>query len=189
MRNGVECVGLHYQSHIRRPAFSHQPKSLENHHHAQCLVPASLRHILVGCKASLSQGRLTWRHNEVLKCFAAEIENKRVVTNATPYPGQVPTGDIVQHQTLCLPTPDKWILSRPPRDWKRSQPVDQLISLWSACFNRGSIVIKKLKHLMKFGTQLMMCQGLALLSGHGRENSYFGKNSAESSGIVRSSPN
>lgn len=75
VRNGVECVGLHYQSHIRRPAFSHQPRSLENHHHAQCSVPASLRHILVGCKASLSQGGYTWPHNKVLKCLAAELEN------------------------------------------------------------------------------------------------------------------
>lgn len=40
---------------------------------------------------------------------------------------------------------------------------------------------------MKLGTQLMMCQGVALLGGHGRENS--GKNGAETSGIVKSSPN
>ncbi|KAK0148173.1 hypothetical protein N1851_012107 [Merluccius polli] len=33
----------------------------------QCLAPATLKHILVGCKTSLTQGRYTWRHNQVLK--------------------------------------------------------------------------------------------------------------------------
>lgn len=50
----------------------------------QCAAPANLKHILVGCKTSLTQGRYTWRHNQVLKCLAAEIENKRATTNAMP---------------------------------------------------------------------------------------------------------
>lgn len=50
-----------------------------------CLSPASLRHILTSCKVSLSQGRYTWRHNQVLKCLAATIKTKRVATNALPF--------------------------------------------------------------------------------------------------------
>ncbi|KAK0148024.1 hypothetical protein N1851_012273 [Merluccius polli] len=50
----------------------------------QCLAPATLKHILVGCKTSLTQGRYTWRHNQVLKCLAAALESKRVITNAKP---------------------------------------------------------------------------------------------------------
>ncbi|KAK0139173.1 Retrovirus-related Pol polyprotein from type-2 retrotransposable element R2DM [Merluccius polli] len=54
----------------------------------QCAAPATLKHILVGCKTSLTQGRYTWRHNQVLKCLAAELENKRVSINAMPLNAQ-----------------------------------------------------------------------------------------------------
>ena len=47
-----------------------------------CAAPANLKHILVGCRTSLTQGRYTWRHNQVLKCLAAELEIRRVTTNA-----------------------------------------------------------------------------------------------------------
>ncbi len=49
-----------------------------------CAAPANLRHILVGCKNSLTQGRYTWCHNQVLRCLAAAIESKRVSTKAIP---------------------------------------------------------------------------------------------------------
>ncbi|KAL7834883.1 hypothetical protein SRHO_G00291360 [Serrasalmus rhombeus] len=49
-----------------------------------CSVPAGLKHILVGCKTSLSQGRYTWRYNQVLRCLASAIEEKRTATNAAP---------------------------------------------------------------------------------------------------------
>ena len=54
----------------------------------QCAAPANLKHILVGCKTSLTQGRYTWRHNQVLKCLAAELEKMRVTTNAMPLNAQ-----------------------------------------------------------------------------------------------------
>ena len=38
---------------------------------ALCPTPATLKHILTGCKTSLTQGRYTWRHNQVLKSLAA----------------------------------------------------------------------------------------------------------------------
>ena len=38
---------------------------------------ATLKHILSVCKVSLSQGRYTWRHNQVLRSLAAGIEDKR----------------------------------------------------------------------------------------------------------------
>ena len=43
----------------------------------------SLRHILSGCKVSLSQGRYTWRHNQVLKCLAEAVDDKRREANSS----------------------------------------------------------------------------------------------------------
>lgn len=37
-----------------------------------CLAPVTLKHILVGCKTSLMQGRYTWRHNQVPGCYIGE---------------------------------------------------------------------------------------------------------------------
>ncbi|KAK0136753.1 Retrovirus-related Pol polyprotein from type-2 retrotransposable element R2DM [Merluccius polli] len=51
-----------------------------------CPSPANLKHILVACKTSLTQGRYTWRHNQVLKCLAAALESRRTVINALPSP-------------------------------------------------------------------------------------------------------
>ena len=49
-----------------------------------CPAPATLRHVMTGCKTSLSQGRYTWRHNQVLKSLAAALEIKRSATNSLP---------------------------------------------------------------------------------------------------------
>ena len=49
-----------------------------------CPSPATLKHILVGCKTSLTQGRYTWRHNQVLKCLANALESQRTRVNALP---------------------------------------------------------------------------------------------------------
>lgn len=46
-----------------------------------CSAPANLKHILVGCKTSLTQGRYTWRHNQVLRSLAATIEQARAAIN------------------------------------------------------------------------------------------------------------
>ena len=51
-----------------------------------CPSPATLKHILVGCKTGLTQGRYTWRHNQVLKCLAAVLESRRTSMNALPPP-------------------------------------------------------------------------------------------------------
>lgn len=48
-----------------------------------CPSPANLKHILVGCKTSLSQGRYTWRYNHVLK-------TRRTKINALPPPSFYP---------------------------------------------------------------------------------------------------
>ena len=42
----------------------------------------SLRHILLGCKVSLSQGRYRWRHNQVLTCLAAAVDKRREVNSS-----------------------------------------------------------------------------------------------------------
>jgi len=49
-----------------------------------CASPATLQQILVGCKASLIQGRYTWHHNKVLRCLAATPKDKGTSTKATP---------------------------------------------------------------------------------------------------------
>lgn len=49
---------------------------------ALCSSPATLKHIMSGCKTSLRQGRYTWRHNQVLKILA--LESKRSVINSQP---------------------------------------------------------------------------------------------------------
>lgn len=54
-----------------------------------CSSPASLRHILTGCKVSLSQGRYTWRQNYMLKCLAAAIETKKIPTTTLPFRAQL----------------------------------------------------------------------------------------------------
>lgn len=51
-----------------------------------CPTLATLKHILVGCKTSLKQGRYTWRHNQVLKFLAAVLESRRTRVNALPSP-------------------------------------------------------------------------------------------------------
>ncbi|KAL3976668.1 homeobox protein Meis3 [Sarotherodon galilaeus] len=53
-----------------------------------CTVPAILKHILVGCRTSLTQGRCTWRHNQVLRCLAEKVEGKRKSINAQPFTNQ-----------------------------------------------------------------------------------------------------
>ncbi|KAL7393910.1 hypothetical protein ABVT39_017600 [Epinephelus coioides] len=53
-----------------------------------CTTPATLKHILVGCRTSLTQGRYTWRHNQVLRCLADKLECKRVFINAQPFINQ-----------------------------------------------------------------------------------------------------
>lgn len=48
----------------------------------QCAAPATLKHILVGCENSLTQGRYTWCHKQVLRCLASALEDKRVSISA-----------------------------------------------------------------------------------------------------------
>lgn len=48
----------------------------------QCAAPATLKHILMGVKNSLTQGRYTWHHKLVLRCLATALEDKRVSISA-----------------------------------------------------------------------------------------------------------
>lgn len=47
-------------------------------------TPATLKHIMADCKTSFTQGRYTWKHNQVLKSLAAALESKRSTTNSSP---------------------------------------------------------------------------------------------------------
>ena len=94
---------------------------------AQC-VSASLKHILVGCKTSLTQGRYTWRHNQVLKCLAAALESRRTSVNAlAPSPQWQPTTFVREGEGRVSPTafrPDTGQLSG-ARDWKLQADLGQ----------------------------------------------------------------
>ena len=78
----------------------------------QCAAPATLKHILVGCKTSLTQGRYTWRHDQVLKCLAAKLEEKRVTTNALPPSAQ----STIPRKTAFIREGEKRRTKPPPAD-------------------------------------------------------------------------
>jgi len=47
-------------------------------------LPVTIRNILIGCEVALSQGRFTWRHDQVLRYLAVALEGKRNMTNKLP---------------------------------------------------------------------------------------------------------
>ncbi|XP_047436657.1 uncharacterized protein LOC125005378 [Mugil cephalus] len=88
---------------------------------ALCQTPGTLRHILTGCKTSLSQGRYTWRHNQVLRQLAITLEERRSTTNALPPPmprhsntttfvkaGQLPIKPSARVETTILDSARDW---------------------------------------------------------------------------------
>ncbi|XP_078118984.1 uncharacterized protein LOC144525794 [Sander vitreus] len=94
-----------------------------------CPSPATLKHILVGCKTSLTQGRYTWRHNQVLKCLAAVLESRRTSVNALPPPSSrwrpIPfVWEGEGQASLITVRPDTGQLVR-ARDWKLLADLDK----------------------------------------------------------------
>ena len=96
---------------------------------ALCQTPATLNHILTGCKTSLSQGRYTWRHNQVLRQLAITLEERRTTNNALPplmpgHPnttvfiraGQLPTKPSARVEVSLLDS---------ARDWRMQVDLDQ----------------------------------------------------------------
>merc|ERR1712055_168997 len=49
-----------------------------------CGENGTLSHILSSCKVALSQGRFTWRHNQVLRQIALVVDSKRKNHNNQP---------------------------------------------------------------------------------------------------------
>ncbi|MGH0118374.1 UNVERIFIED_CONTAM: hypothetical protein FKN15_047779 [Acipenser sinensis] len=98
--------------------------------------PATLRHILTGCKVALSQGRLTWRHDQVLLCLALALEDKCNMTNKLP---PVPSKHYTQKTTFLRPgeQPPRNVVKTNPRlgqleaarDWKILADVGQWLIL------------------------------------------------------------
>lgn len=87
-----------------------------------CLTPATLKHILGGCKTSHFQGWYTWWHNQVLQCLAAVLEDWRTGVNALPpSTSRWPTTAFVRvdecQANLNTSRPDAGQLSR-ACDWK-----------------------------------------------------------------------
>ncbi|KAL6484312.1 hypothetical protein MHYP_G00063570 [Metynnis hypsauchen] len=88
-----------------------------------CTKPASLRHILTGCKTSLTQGRYTWRHNQVLKILASTLERKRSSINSQPlstYKTSWETAFVREGATAARSNskPSERSQLCPARDWK-----------------------------------------------------------------------
>ena len=96
---------------------------------ALCQTPATLRHILTGCKTSLSQGRYTWRHNQVLRQLAITLEGRRTTNNAlpAPMPGHPSTSSFVRAGQLPAKPSAKVerSLLDSARDWKMQVDLDQ----------------------------------------------------------------
>ncbi|XP_035862163.1 uncharacterized protein LOC118496075 [Sander lucioperca] len=94
-----------------------------------CPSPATLKHILVGCKTSLTQGRYTWRHNQVLNCLAAVLESRRTSVNALPPPSSrwQPIPFVWEGEgqaSLITVRPDTGRLGR-ARDWMLLADLDK----------------------------------------------------------------
>jgi hypothetical protein len=94
-----------------------------------CQTPATLRHILTGCKTSLSQGRYTWRHNQVLRQLAVILEGKRSSINALPHPtaghsSNIPFVRAGQCPVKTAARVDSTLLDA-ARDWKMQVDLDQ----------------------------------------------------------------
>ncbi|MGH0152676.1 UNVERIFIED_CONTAM: hypothetical protein FKN15_052941 [Acipenser sinensis] len=126
-----------------------------------CSSPATLRHILTGCKVALSQGRFTWRHDQVLRCLALALEDKRNMTNKLP---PVPSKHYTQKTTFLCPgeqPPRKGVKTNPrpgqleaARDWKMLADVGQIFPPEIATTNfRSDIVLwsgsARLVHLVE----------------------------------------
>ena len=99
---------------------------------ALCQTPATLRHILTGCKTSLSQGRYTWRQNQVLQQLAITLEGRRTTNNTLPPPmprhtnttsfvraGQLPAKPSARMEATLLDT---------ARDWRMQVDLDQRLT-------------------------------------------------------------
>uniref|UniRef100_A0A3B1JJ67 Reverse transcriptase domain-containing protein n=1 Tax=Astyanax mexicanus TaxID=7994 RepID=A0A3B1JJ67_ASTMX len=79
----------------------------------------SLQHILSGCSVALSQGRLRWRHNQVLRKLAEQLEESRVRANIFPEVSRpkipfVKPGEGVQKTAAGRPT----CLLSPGKEWE-----------------------------------------------------------------------
>ena len=90
-----------------------------------CQTPATLRHILTGCKTSLSQS-YTWRHNQVLRQLPITLEGRRTTpmprhTNTTPFvrEGQLTAKPSARVETTLLDT---------ARDWRMQVDLDQRLT-------------------------------------------------------------
>ncbi len=98
------------------------------------VLPRNLvKHILVGCKTSLTQGRNTWRHNQVLKCLAITLESKRVTVNAMPLEAQTtfrqPTSFVREGEKRSTnrSSPDLCPVN-PARDWEMRVDLNQRLT-------------------------------------------------------------
>lgn len=88
---------------------------------------------LVCHKTRLTQGRYTWRHNQALKCLAAEFENKRVFTNATPLNAW---STFPQKTKFVREGKKRWTKSSPPessplstaQDWEMQVDLNQRLT-------------------------------------------------------------
>ncbi len=95
-----------------------------------CSTPATPRHILTGCKVSLSQEWYTWRHNQVLKCLATALESKGTSINALPPRTNNPVMSVVfvrereqgQQGTLSRP---RFGQLKAARNWQMIADMDQ----------------------------------------------------------------
>lgn len=90
---------------------------------------AGLQHILASCKVALSQGRLRWRHNQVLRKLAEHLEVRRTAANSstassTPAISFVRPGETQQLTQVSQPRS----LLTPGKAWEMRVDLDRQLS-------------------------------------------------------------
>ena len=130
VEHGSKQNKLHHQSHLPSPTIL-QLWFGEVSVCYLCAAPATLKHILVGCKASLTQGWNTWRHNQVLRCLAATLEDKKLSTNVTPLniqPQIIIPFVLEGEKWQTKPSPSYAGLLGIARDWKMCVDLHQKLT-------------------------------------------------------------
>lgn len=90
--HGIQQIEFYRPSNVQCAITSHKPATM-----AWLATQATLKHLMVRCKTRLTQGRYTWRHNQVLRHLADTLERKRGFHQHPSYQqiAYVPTPTIV----------------------------------------------------------------------------------------------
>ncbi|XP_069134670.1 uncharacterized protein [Argopecten irradians] len=88
-----------------------------------CRKPANLAHVLTSCQVALSDGRYTWRHDQVLKEVAASLDRarrkKRMISKGPKFV------TFVKSETLATGRVEAGMILATARDWEMRADIQQ----------------------------------------------------------------